>query len=108
MTRAGWPVVAAAVWAAGLIVAAFVAPVYESDPPGSDTLVDVNGTGVALVLAVPLLAVAVTAAALRRGHRSAAWGIVAGLAAFSLVSILSIGVFVAPVAILLAVAVART
>jgi hypothetical protein len=68
----------------------------------------VNGTGVALVLAVPLLAVAVTAAALRRGHRSAAWGIVAGLAAFSLVSILSIGVFVAPVAILLAVAVART
>ena len=49
--------------AAGLVVAAFVLPVYDSDSSSSsgetsqasETLVDVNGLSVALVLAVPLL-----------------------------------------------------
>jgi hypothetical protein len=110
-----WAAVAAIAWAAALLVAGFVAPVYESDGVDSagrathsaDTLVEANGTGVAFVLAAPLVAALLAAVALRYGKRTAAWGIVAGLAAFCVVSLLSIGTFIAPVAILLALAARR-
>lgn len=110
-----WPAVAAIAWAAALVVASFVAPVYRSDAVDesgrvthpTDTLVAVNGPGIAVVLAAPLLAALLAALALHYGKRTAAWGIIAGLAAFCVVSLLSIGTFVAPVAILLAVAARR-
>jgi hypothetical protein len=113
--RTPWPAFAAAGWAAALLLAAFVAPLYSSeavDSAGtvthsSDTLVGVNGAGIALVIAVPLVAVLLGVVALRLGHRAAAWAIVGVLAAFCLVSLLSIGVFVAPVAILLGAAIRR-
>jgi hypothetical protein len=103
-------------WAAALLVAAFVVPVYGSDTAddagaisrGGETLVAVNGAGIALVVAVPLVAAVLGVLALRTGHRAAVWTIVGVLAAFCLVSILSIGAFVAPVAILLGLAARRT
>jgi hypothetical protein len=98
------------VWSIGLLVAALIAPVY-----GSATLVDENGRGVLLVVAVPaVIAVAVWIALRRKCSRGgrvshyAAWVCVWVLAAFCVVGLLSIGVFVAPVAVLLARATSLT
>jgi ACR3 family arsenite efflux pump ArsB len=110
-----WLTAGATAWAAALLVAAFVAPVYSSDAVdgtgaethGTDTLVGANGTGIALVVAAPLLAAVLGWVAIRHGQRAAAWAIVAVLVAFCLVSVLSIGVFVAPVALLLGLAARR-
>jgi len=100
----------ALLWSIGLVVAALVAPVY-----GSATLIEENGRGVLLVVSVPAFISAVAWIALwrrcTRGGRisgQVAWACVGVLAAFSLVGILTIGVFVAPVALLLARAVSLT
>ncbi len=102
--------VVALLWSIGLLIAAFMAPVY-----GSATLVDENGRGVLLVVAVPaVISVAVWIALWRkctRGGRVSgyvAWACVSILAALCLVGILTIGVFVAPVAVLLARAASLT
>jgi hypothetical protein len=102
--------VIAFLWSIGLLVAALVAPVY-----GSATLVDDNGARVLLVVAVPAVITAAAWIALwrrcTRGNRVSgyvAWKCVWVLAGFCVLAILSIGIFVAPVAVLLACAASLT
>jgi hypothetical protein len=101
----------ALLWSVALLVAAVVAPVYS--PTG--TLVSENGSGVLFVVAVPALLslivwVALWHRCLRGGRASTdiAWLVVSVLSIFCLLAILSIGIFVAPVAVLLACAVSAT
>lgn len=106
----------AGVYGIALVVAGFVVPVYRSTSvsssgaltDGSDTLVGVNGVGVVFVLGVPLLATVLVASALwsrsRRGALAIAWTLTGLLAAFNLLAMLSIGVFVLPVTAALIVA----
>ncbi len=90
-------------WGLALIVAALLVPEY-----GSQTLVDENGAGVLVPVAIPALISAATWVALRLkcSHSSrvagfAAWLLIALLCAFCLLAILSIGIFVIPAAALL-------
>jgi hypothetical protein len=99
----------AGVYGIALVVAGFVVPVYSSTSvsssgdvaDGSDTLVGVNGVGIVFVLGVPLLATVLVACALwsrsRRGALAIAWTLTGLLAAFNLLAMLTIGVFVIPV-----------
>ena len=91
-------------WSIGLLLAALFAPEY-----GSATLVQENGSGVLLVVAVPAaVSVAVWFALWRKcSHGARVWGYVAWfcvgvLALFCLLALFSIGLFVVPVALLLA------
>lgn len=102
--------VAALLWSVGLLGAALLLPTY-----GSATLVDENGVRVLLPVVVPaVISVVVWLALWRkcsRGGRLAgwvAWAFIALLVGFCVLAILSIGVFVAPVAVLLASAASRT
>jgi hypothetical protein len=102
--------VIAFLWSIGLLVAALLVPVY-----GSATLVDDNGPRVLLVVAVPAVISAAAWIALwrkcARGNRVSgyvAWTCVWALAGFCVLAILSIGIFVAPVAVLLASAASLT
>jgi hypothetical protein len=97
-------------WSIGLLVAALVAPVY-----GSATLVDENGHGVLIVVAIPAVISLVVWLALwrkcLRGSRISglvAWTGIVLLSLFCLLAMLSIGIFVAPVALLLACAASLT
>jgi len=123
--------VLAALWAAGLLVAAVTAPAYRgisssstSTPGGAPatvetttstaTLVEENGVGVLAVVAIPLVAVVAVALALARRRRRAlpgagpvAWTVVALLGGFTFLALLTIGIFVVPVAGLLVYAAAR-
>jgi hypothetical protein len=130
-TRRGWwafwLTVTAFAWALGLVAAAFLAPAYsgvetESLPGGAtravsttSTLVDANGLGVLIPIALPAALTVLVWCALRykcaRGSRrgsEAAWWIVGLLAIFSLLTGFTVGVFVLPVALLLAGAAALT
>jgi hypothetical protein len=110
----------AAVYSIALVVAGFVAPVYRSETgsssgevtQGTDTLVGVNGRGAAFVLGVPLLATLVVACALwlgsRRGAVPLAWTLTGVLAAFNLLAMASIGIFVLPVTAALILACTRS
>ena len=110
----------ATVYGVALIVAGFVAPAYQSDGLSSsgevthsaDTLVGVNGRGVVFVLAVPLVATLLVGCALwlhsRRGALLIAWTVTGLLAAFTLLALLSIGLFVLPVTAALIVACAAS
>ena len=109
----------AAIYAAGLVVAAFVLPAYDSDSSSSsggtsqasETLVDVNGLGVALVLAVPLLVTLAVGCALALRSRWSlpiAWTLTGLLAAANLLAMLSVGIFVLPVTAALVLACARS
>jgi hypothetical protein len=104
-------------WGVGLVIAAFVAPVYQSSATsssgaataGSATLIGVNGWVGLLAAAAPLAAALVTGGALwrragRAGAGIAAWIVVGVLAGFNVLAMLSIGVFVLPVTIALVVA----
>jgi hypothetical protein len=112
-------------WGAALLVAAIVFPAYSSStasapsgisaPSASATLVQVNGLGVLLPVGLPALIAAVVWFALHRkcsrGSRASgyvAWTLVWLLIAFCLVAIASIGMFVVPVAALLAGATSLT
>lgn len=102
--------VIAFVWSIGLLVAALVAPVY-----GPATLVDDNGPRVLLVVAVPAVISAAAWIALwrkcTRGDRVSgyvAWTCVWILGGFCVLAILSVGIFIAPVAVLLACAASLT
>lgn len=102
-------------WDLALIIGTFVVPVYSSDGSagsGSDTLVGVNGTWVAGLVAIPLVVtLLVTSALWRRGAAQTAgptaWTITGLLIAFNLLAMLSIGIFVLPVTICLVVACAQ-
>ncbi len=114
MTRGRWApgrralvlTASALLWSVGLLVAALVVPVS-----GSATLVDQNGSGILLVIAIPAVVSALAWIALwrkcARGGRVSgyvAWTCVWVLSGFCVLAILSIGVFVAPAAVLLALA----
>ena len=106
----------AAVWALGLLVAGWLVPVYQSTSFSSsgeqtrstETLVGVNGPGVLIVLAIPLLATLLVAGALlvrpRRGALPLAWALTALLAGVNLLAMLTIGIFILPVTAALVVA----
>jgi hypothetical protein len=104
-------------WAIGLIIAALVVPVYQSDGisssgtalSGSATLVGENGWSALLVAGAPLVAAVAAGCALwlragRRGAGVVAWTIAGLLGCVNLLAMLSIGVFVLPVTIALLVA----
>lgn len=106
----------AALWGLGLVVAGFLVPAYRSTGMSSsgeltqstETLVGVNGPGAVAVLAVPFLVTLLVASALlarsRRAALPVAWALTALLAAFNLVGMLTVGVFVLPVTAALVVA----
>jgi hypothetical protein len=95
----------AAAGGVGLIVAAFLAPMYATMSAsssgelthGTDTLVGVNGLGVLVVIGVPLLATLAVGGALwhgsRRGAVPVAWMLAGLLAVFNMLAMLSVGVF---------------
>lgn len=126
MRRVTIALMLAALWSAGLIVAAAVAPAYEStsasssvsvsgsgspvtvtSPPQThttSTLLAENGPSVLILIAIPLFAVGAVAAALRRRHRHErsgagpfAWTVVGLLGAFAFVGMMTIGLFILPV-----------
>ena len=102
---------AAFAWAAALVPLGFLAPVYAGDGP--DSLVAVNGPGVLAVLAAPAVVAGLVWFLLHRrcsrgGSATAAWGLIGLLGALSLLGAATIGLFVAPVAALLALAAAHT
>jgi len=116
----------AALWCVGLLVAAVTLPAYRSttatvlgtadsstaaETTTTRTLLDVNGPGVLVVVAIPLAAVGLVSGALwlrRRRHRDGAgplaWTIVGLVGLFALLGMLSIGIFVVPAVALLAIA----
>jgi hypothetical protein len=104
-----------AIWSVALVVAGFLTPMYESESVSSSgevrhgpgTLVGVNGLGVVVVLAVPLLVTLAAGSALwssRRGAVAFAWTLTGLLAGFTLLAMLSIGVFILPITAALFVA----
>jgi len=114
-------------WGVALVAGAFVVPVYSglSVSAGSSgeqvthsyssTLVEENGFGVLIPVAIPLVLAALVWFALhRRCSRGSRWGgpiawsLVAVLGLFSLVAVWTIGVFVLPVAVLLGIAASLT
>jgi hypothetical protein len=81
---------------------------------GSLLLAPQNGAGVAITLSVPLVLVGLFTVVLRRrratdrhGPGAVAWTIAGLMGVFSLLGILTIGVFVLPIAVLLIVICAR-
>jgi hypothetical protein len=110
-------------WAIALIGAAFVVPVYSGVSGSSttaphtfsSTLVEENGLSVLVPLAIPAaLAALVWLALHRRCSRETrwsgpvAWALIGLLGAFSVVTSLTVGLFVMPVALLLAGAAVST
>ncbi|NYG07682.1 hypothetical protein BJ986_002169 [Phycicoccus badiiscoriae] len=118
--------VSASAWSALLVVAALTVPVYSGETSSADstgevssspttaTLVEVNGAWGLVVASIPLLACAVVGALLLRPGgrtRQVIAAVVVGLLGIlTVVSLLTVGVFVAPataglgVAVLLALA----
>ena len=101
----------------GLVIAALLAPVYQSQgvsssgvaANGSATLVGVNGWGALLIAGVPLAAAAVAGYGLwrragRPGAGVLAWTVTGLLACFNVVAMATIGVFVVPVTVALFIA----
>jgi hypothetical protein len=116
----------AMIWAAGFVIVGLVVPVYSSSSSSSTTggvtihstsdatLVHVNGLRVLVLLALPLVAVAAVGLSLRSRHRHErpgagvlAWIVTGLLIVVSILGVLTIGLFVAPVAVLLTVLCAR-
>lgn len=110
---------AAVVWSLGLVLAALLLPTYGgqtvSDSNGltltSATAVEVNGARALIIVTVPVVASLVVAWALYRrrsdGWRHSgrvAWAAIAILTAAALAGIASVGAFMLPAAILLALA----
>jgi hypothetical protein len=116
----------ALVWSLLLVGAAFVAPVYSSSTgssssdvtsgatttasqtTGTGTLVGVNGPGVLVFIALPLLATLVVAWALARGRRRSGWVVTSVLGVLTVLALLSVGIFFLPVTLALVVACANT
>lgn len=113
----------ALIWSAGFILAAFFVPFYStmsatSTPDGTtatttstDTLVGANGMGVFGVISIPLIfAVGVTWALLKyrkaptRNLGRLAWILSASVALFTVLGVMTIGLFILPVAVALIVA----
>lgn len=100
-----------------LVVLAFTYPAYEGlhveggvTTGSTATLVEINGPGVIIPVLVPLVATALVAVALTRGPQRAgrlvAWALVALLLCFAVIAMFSIGLYVLPVVVALAIATA--
>lgn len=99
-----------------LVVAALLVPVYSTQSASSDgasiagssTLVEENGARGFIVAAIPLLVSLAVGALLRaRGWRAAmpiAWGLTAMLGVFTVLGLMSVGMFIAPITVALIVA----
>jgi len=111
----------ALVWSALLVLAAFTLPLYgfssESatvdgssagdEITGTSTLVQVNGWTAVVVTAVPLVCTLLVALLLGiggRGPRAGAWGLTVLLGIFTVLALLSVGLFMLPVVVALVVA----
>jgi hypothetical protein len=104
-----WVLLAIAIlWSAALVLFATMAPVYESDGGEtfagreSWTLVEENGSGILLIVSVPVLVTVIVGCALwfrgaRRGAGPFAWTFTGLLAVFNLAAMLSIGILIIPV-----------
>lgn len=112
--------VVALVWSVGLILAGLFVPVYGSDVSSptngltltSSTLLADKGVGAMVLVTIPALVSVIVLVAIRRRRQDrvaaagrVAWVAISALTLESLLGILSIGAFMVPVAILLALAV---
>lgn len=103
---------AAIVFSLALLAVGLLVPVYSSESVSSsgesvsstETLVQVNGLNVLIVLAIPLVISLLVVGALRMDRRPAAWLLTGSLGCFAVLAIMTIGFFVLPVVIALAVA----
>lgn len=121
-----WVLLAAAtVWSAALLVVAMTAPLYETTSVDattssagvghvtqSSTLIAENGSGVMLIMGIPLLVTIIVAVALwtrgsRPGAGPVAWTLTCLLCVFNLLAMLTIGLFVIPVTACLIVVCSR-
>ena len=107
----GW-LAASIIYGAGLLVAAFTFPAYSGTAP--NTLVQVNGAKVIVIVAIPLVGalVAIWTIVARLGNARSGvgvltWLVVGVLGALALLGLLTIGLFVAPVPVCLLVAALR-
>jgi len=116
----------AAAWSVLLVAAAFVAPAYSTSSgsasmdttsgattttevtTGSATLVAVNGPGVLVVIALPLVVTLLVALSLATGHRRVGWVLTAILCLVNVLALLSVGIFFVPVTLALIVACASS
>ncbi|MFC6238486.1 hypothetical protein [Longivirga aurantiaca] len=113
--------VLALVWSVLLVLAAFTLPLYgyssssatvdgsggTEEITGTATLVQVNGWTAVLVLAIPLavtLLVGLLLGVGGRGQRAGAWALTALLGVFTVLALLSVGLFMVPVVVALMVA----
>jgi hypothetical protein len=113
-------IVAALIWSVGLIVVGLLIPTYASDRASeldgvtltSSTLLQSKGAWAMILVTIPAIAAAAVLWLLRGRRYDGAewrlrvvWGLVAALAFESLLGILTVGAYILPVPILLAVAV---
>jgi hypothetical protein len=116
----------ALVWSALLVVGALVLPAYgtssqsatldtgtsaASTAPvttGTETLVGVNGEGVLVVIGIPLVVTMLVGTALAFRRRRIGWVLTSILGFFTLLAMLSIGIFILPTTLALVVACAAT
>jgi lysylphosphatidylglycerol synthetase-like protein (DUF2156 family) len=125
VARARWRlavrlIAAALVWSLGLVLAALLVPAYDGQTVTSSrglslttaTLVQVHGAKALILAAIPTVASIVVGLAVYRRRAAgerwteiAAWTTVGALAVVALLGILSIGAFMIPVVILLALSV---
>ena len=107
----GW-LAAAVVLGAALLVAAFTVPAYTGSV--TQTVVQANGGKVVAIVAVPLVGalVAISSIVVRRRHARrgvgvVTWLVIGVLGVFTLLGMLTIGPFIAPVPVCLLVAALR-
>jgi hypothetical protein len=107
---------AALAWSLGVVLAALLVPAYDSNSSSSQgltltraTLIQSHGARALILVAIPMIVSIVVAIAIYGKHRGApawnapvAWVAIGLLAAETLLGILTLGVFIAPVVILLA------
>jgi hypothetical protein len=111
--------VVALVWSLGLVLAALLVPAYDANSSSSEgltlttrTLVQVHGARALILVAIPVIVSIAVGVALYAKHRAGprwsarvAWIAIGLLTAETLLGILTVGAFMAPVVILLAVSV---
>jgi hypothetical protein len=103
-------------WSLGVVLAALLVPAYDATSSGTQgltltrqTLIQRHGAGALILVAIPLIVSILVAVAVYGKHRGApawngpvAWVAIGLLAAETLLGILTVGLFIAPVVILLA------
>ena len=104
----------AAIWSVGLVALGFFVGVYSSTNAPRETLIQVNGVKVLIPLLVPLVCVAIVTLALLRGRHVQksgvgvlVWVVFGLLALLVVLGALSVGPFVAPVAVFVVLAISR-